>query len=165
MSTEVKFEHGNLIVTRVYEAPRELVFEAWVETSKVQQWWGCAECTSVRSEIEPEVGGAYNHHMTIEGAGEVPGFATLIEYDPPARLAYAAPDPGAPGDPSGPGDGMTVSVDFLEVDGGTRVRLVHAGIPDLRVDGDVELREIVRAGWTAALGKLGKLLEAETHRS
>ena len=152
MSTDVKFEDGNLIVTRVYDAPRELVFEAWVETSKVQQWWGCAECTSVRSEIDLEVGGRYNHHMTIAGAGEVPGFATLTEYDPPARLAYtsAAPDVSE--------DTMTVSVDFLVVEGGTLVRLVHAGIPDMRVEGDMELREIVRGGWTAAFGKLDNFL-------
>lgn len=154
MSTDVKFEDGNLIVSRWYDAPRELVFEAWVETSKVQQWWGCAECTSVRSEIEPRVGGSYNHHMTIEGAGEVPGFATLVEYDPPARLAYssAAPD--------GSDDGMVVAVDFSELNGGTQVRLVHSGIPDMRVEGDVELRAIVREGWTAAFGKLGTFLQA-----
>ena len=152
MSTEVKFEDGNLIVTRVYDAPREDVFEAWCETSKVQQWWGCAECTSVRSEIERKVGGQYNHHMTIEGVGEVPGFATLTEYDPPARLAYTSP--------SGPDANMTVSVDFSEVEGGTLVRLVHAGIPDMRVEGDMELREIVRTGWTAAFGKLDAFLGA-----
>ncbi len=154
MSTELKFEDGKLIVTRVYDAPREDVFEAWCETSKVQQWWGCAECTSVRSEVERRVGGQYNHHMTIEGVGEVPGFATLTEYDPPARLAYesAAPD--------GSAGGMIVSVDFTEVEGGTLVRLVHAGIPDMRVEGDMELREIVRAGWTAAFGKLATFLGA-----
>ncbi len=154
MSTDVKFEDGNLIVSRVYDAPREDVFDAWFETSKVQQWWGCADCTAVRSEVEPRVGGQYNHHMTIAGAGEVPGFATLTEYDPPARLAFASVGPG------GTDDGMTVSVDFTEVDGGTLVRLVHAGIPDMRVEGDVELREIVRGGWTAAFGKLGSFLGA-----
>jgi len=154
MSTRTTFEEGNLIVTRVYDAPREMVFDAWFETSKVKQWWGCAECTDVRSEIEPKVGGQYNHHMTIEGAGEVPGFATLTEYDPPARLAYTGSDP------EGPDAGMVVSVDFSEVDGGTLVRLVHSGIPDMRVDGDVELREIVRGGWTAAFGKLGTFLGA-----
>ncbi len=152
MTTDVKFEDGNLIVSRVYAAPRELVFEAWFETSKVEQWWGCADCTAVRSEVERKVGGKYNHHMTIKGAGEVPGFATLTEYDPPKRLAYSSE--------AGPGANMVVSVDFSEVDGGTLVRLVHAGIPDMRVEGDIELREIVRAGWTAAFGKLGKLLGA-----
>ncbi len=153
MSTDVKFEDGNLIVSRVYDAPRDAVFEAWFETSKVQQWWGCAECTSVRSEIEPKVGGQYNHHMTIKGAGEVPGFATLTEYDPPARLAFTSADA------DGPDAGMTVSVDFSEVEDGTLVRLVHAGIPDIKVDGDVEMREIIRAGWTAAFGKLDAFLK------
>ncbi len=154
MSTETKFEDGNLIVTRVYDAPRDVVFDAWFETSKVQQWWGCAECTSVRSEIEPKVGGQYNHHMTIEGAGEVPGFATLTEYDPPSRLAFTS---AAPDDRD---SNMIVSVDFTEVDGGTLVRLVHAGIPNIRVDGNVELLEIIRSGWTAAFGKLGAFLGA-----
>ncbi len=154
MNTETKFEDGNLIVTRLFEAPRADVFEAWCETSKVQQWWGCADCTAVRSEIEPRVGGAYNHHMTIGGGTEIPGFATLSEYDPPKRLAYTSEGPG------GPGTSMTVSVDFTEVEGGTLVRLVHAGIPDMRVDGDVELREIIRTGWTAAFGKLDGFLGA-----
>ena len=57
MTTETKFEDGKLIVTRTYSAPKEAVFEAWVETNKVEKWWGCAQCTSVRSEIEPRVGG------------------------------------------------------------------------------------------------------------
>ncbi len=152
MSTETTFEDGKLIVSRVYPAPRELVFEAWVETSKVQQWWGCAATTSVRSEIEPQVGGQYCHHMTIEGVGEVPGAATLTEFDPPARLAFES------GSPAGPDETMLVTVDFTEVEGGTLVRLVHAGIPDMTVEGDVELRDIIRGGWTAALGKLDAFL-------
>ncbi len=152
MSTEVTFENGNLIVTRIYDAPRDLVFDAWIEASKVEQWWGCADCTSVRSEIEPKVGGRYNNHMVIKGAGEVPGFATLTEYDPPSRLAYSGADD----------DGMLVSVDFSEVEGGTLVRLVHSGIPDMKVDGDVELRDIIRAGWTAATGKLASFLASQT---
>ena len=152
MSTEMKFEDGNLVATRTYDAPREAVFEAWVETSKVEQWWGCADCTAVRSEIERKVGGKYNHHMTIKGAGEVPGFAVLTEYDPPARLAYKSATP------QGDDAGMLVTVDFTEVDAGTLVRLVHSGIPDMKVEGDIELREIIRAGWTAAFGKLGGFL-------
>ncbi len=159
MSTEINFENGTLTVRRVYDAPRERVFEAWVETSKVQQWWGCADCTNVRSEIEPKVGGKYNHHMTIKNAGEIPGSATLTEFDPPKRLAYTSDAPG----PLGIGT-MTVSVDFTEADGGTLVKLVHAGIPNMQVGPGVELSEIIKAGWTAALGKLdGFLAAAKQH--
>jgi len=153
MSTEIRFEDGTLYVTRLYAAPREAVFEAWIETSKVQQWWGCAEATEVRSEVEPRVGGAYNHRMTLHGQIEVPGYCEFTEYDPPKRLAYRSSQPDEMDKE------MIVSVDFVEVDGGTEVRLSHAGIPDVSVEGDIELRAIIQSGWTAAFGKLAQLME------
>jgi uncharacterized protein YndB with AHSA1/START domain len=149
MKTEIRIEGDRLILTRVFRAPREEVFAAWVETSKVQAWWGCAEAASVRSEVEPRVGGRYDHHMTIPGVGEVPGCARLTEFDPPRRLAYVTQVPQGAGPQAG--RPMTVTVDFVEVAGGTEVRLVHAGIP-------TEFRGIVRAGWTAAMEKLARLL-------
>lgn len=156
MVTEIDFVDGNLIVTRVYDAPIEDVFDAWVETSKIKRWWGCAECTDVECEIEPKVGGKYNHHMTLEtqqGTHQEPGFATLVKFDPPNRLAYTSNDPSDP---------MVIDVTFTAVEGGTQVRLVHSNIPDVKVDGDIDLRDIIRAGWSAAFGKLGGVLEEET---
>ncbi len=153
MTTEISFNDGQLTVVRRYQANIEDVFDAWIETSKIKQWWGCAECTNVESEVEPKVGGKYNHHMTIDtssGVHEVPGFATLVEFDPPRRLAYTSTDENDP---------MMITVDFTETaDGATEVRLVHSSIPDMRVEGDIELREVIQAGWTAALGKLDRLM-------
>ena len=152
MTTDIKFEDGNLIVSRVYDAPRDLVFEAWIETDKLQKWWGCAQCVGVRSEVEPKVGGKYNHHMMIEGVEqEVPGHATFVEFDPPSKLAYQTPLP------NDPNTIMLVSVEFTEVANGTKVVLTHSGIPDMKVEGDFDLREIVKGGWTAAFEKLGNL--------
>lgn len=155
MTTQTSFENGNLTVVRTYKAPIDKVFDAWIETSKVKNWWGCAECTDVRSEIEPKVGGKYNHHMTIEtpaGKHEAEGFATLIEYDPPNRLSYTSNDIE---------DKMLITVDFAEVDGGTQVTLVHANIPDMKVQGDVKLSDVITGGWSAALGKLDLFLSSE----
>ena len=154
MTTEFNFESGTLTATRIYDAPRELVFEAWIETSKTQKWWGCDKCVSVRSEIEPKVGGKYNHHMTLEGIGEIPGHSTLIEFDPPNKLAYQS---SMPNDENVK---MTVSVEFSDTDQGTKVVLTHSGIPDMRVEGDCELHEIIQGGWTAALEKLNALFVA-----
>lgn len=148
MNTHIRFEDGNLIVTRVYAAAIEDVFDAWIETSKVKQWWGCAECTNVDSEIEPKVGGKYNHHMTLEtehGTLAVPGFATLTEYDPPHRIAYTSNDDNDP---------MVITVTFTIVSGGTQVVMVQSNIPDMTVQGDVKLMEVVRDGWTAAFEKM-----------
>ncbi len=153
MSTDIRFADGTLYVTRTYAAPREVVFEAWVETGQVQQWWGCAEATEIRSEIDPRVGGAYSHHMTLHGHIDVPGPGVFTEYDPPKRLAYRSSEPDEMS------RAMLVTVDFLEVEGGTEVRLAHSGIPDMRVQGDVELRAVIQDGWTAAFGKLHTFLE------
>ena len=154
MTTETELKDGNLIVTRIYHAAIIDVFDAWIETSKLKQWWGCAECTNVDSEVEAKVGGAYSHHMTVEtpnGAVDVPGPGTLLEYDPPNRITYTSTDEADP---------MVVTVTFREVDTGTEVRLVHSNIPDMKVEGDIEMHEIIRGGWMAAFGKLAPVVEA-----
>lgn len=148
MSTQFKFQGDSMIATRTYDAPREAVFEAWVETSKVQVWWGCAQTTAVKSEIEQKVGGKYCHHMTIEGAGEVDMVGRILAFEPPSKLAYElVPPEGAPPDmPT-----MSVTVEFFERDGRTEVRLQHTGL-----FGD--MKEIVKGGWTAALEKLDQFI-------
>ena len=93
--------------------------------------------------------------MTIEtrhGVHEAPGHATLIEYDPPHRLAYSSNDEE---------DKMVITVTFSAVENGTLVKLVHSNIPDMKVDGDIELRQIIQEGWTAAFNKLAPVLEGE----
>ncbi len=53
---------------------------------------------------------------------------------------------------------MLITVDFVEVPEGTQVTLVHANIPDMKVQGDVKLSDVITGGWSAAFGKLGTLL-------
>jgi len=150
MTDEAHYKNGTLTMTRVFDAPRAAVFEAWVETSKVQQWWGCAQTTAVKSEIEKKVGGKYCHQMTIEGAGEFPMACRFTAYDPPHFLEYEEvsdnPNP------------MHVRVDFIERGNQTEVRLVHSNLPD-------GLSEIVKGGWTAAMGKLREFLVRELAES
>ncbi len=146
MSSDAKFENGTLTITRTYNAPAMAVFEAWVETSKVEQWWGCAQTTAVKSEIEPKVGGKYCHLMTIEGAGEYPMVCRITAYDPPKLLAYE--------DTSDDPNPMRVTVTFTEDGDQTHVQLVHENLP-------TELGDIVKGGWTAALSKLHSFLSRE----
>ena len=152
---DIQIKDGTLTIKRTYSAPIAEVFDAWVETSKIKQWWGCAECTHVDSEVEPKLGGKYNHHMTIStehGTHRAENFATLIEYDPPHRLSYRSPDEQDP---------MVITVTFKTVDAGTEVILEHANIPDMEVPGGTKLTEIIRGGWTAALGKLSVFLNRD----
>ncbi|MCB1215838.1 SRPBCC domain-containing protein [bacterium] len=140
MEPEVTYGNGTLTARAVYAAPRERVFDAWVETSQVQQWWGCNETTKVESVIEPRVGGRYCHMMYLGERGQTYQDSVFTEFERPRVIAFRA-------NPPGQNPPMEVRVTFEEVEGGTLVQLVHSGLPD-------EIAVFVRPGWTAALWKL-----------
>lgn len=144
MSVDITYADNILTATRLYDASREKVFEAWIETSKLELWWGCADTTKVCSEVEPKVGGKYIQMMTIKNAGEYPGGGVITEFDPPSVLAFVAEDT-----PSGAKN--MVRVTFEDKDGQTLVTLKHHNLP-------AELKDIVRGGWTSALERLSDLL-------
>jgi len=158
MSTETDYDNGTLVVTRTYGAPIEAVFDAWIQTSKVQQWFGSADTVNVSSTINPKVGGDYTHEMTLRtahGDHVVPGVSVFTEYDPPSLLAYAPPRAEAM--EQGEGADMSVRVEFTAVsDNQTEVRLTHTGIPD-------EFSPFIIDGWGAAFGKLYRFLVTEAH--
>jgi uncharacterized protein YndB with AHSA1/START domain len=147
VSTKTSYANGVLTVTRLYDAPRAAVFDAWINSSKVQLWWGCGDTTDCKSRVVPKVGGDYHHDMTLHGKYEHQVHGLITEYDPPSRLAYEVADERMD-------QTMTVAVDFIEKSGGTEVRLIHAGVPD-------DFSDIVTGGWTAAFEKLDRFLVAD----
>lgn len=52
-------EMDRMMVTRVFDAPRELVWKAWTDPKYVKQWWGPHGCTSPSCEIDFRVGGKF----------------------------------------------------------------------------------------------------------
>jgi uncharacterized protein YndB with AHSA1/START domain len=77
-------------MTRLFDAPRQLVFEAMTKPEHVRRWWGCiSEGHSVTvCEIDLRVGGAWRFvHRGPEG--EYPAFYGVYkEIDAPGRLVY-----------------------------------------------------------------------------
>jgi uncharacterized protein YndB with AHSA1/START domain len=51
------------VLTRVFDAPRALVFEAWTRPEHVKQWYGCKISTLRNCEIDLRVGGSYRYTM------------------------------------------------------------------------------------------------------
>lgn len=147
MSGKVSYENGRLTIIRTFNAPREAVFNAWIETSKVELWWGCGIATKVRSEIEPRVGGKFAHLMTLKDIGDYEHVGFITEYEPPALLAYDLKD--AFHDKT-----MRVRVKFSESEGVTTVRLTQDNLLDM-------YSQFVMAGWTGGLEKLAHVLAAE----
>jgi uncharacterized protein YndB with AHSA1/START domain len=52
-------ETDRMVVTRVFDAPRELVWKAWTDPQYVMQWWGPKGCTAPVCKIDFRVGGKF----------------------------------------------------------------------------------------------------------
>jgi uncharacterized protein YndB with AHSA1/START domain len=52
-------ETERMIITRVFDAPRELVWRAWTDPQYVMQWWGPKGFSCPSCEIDFRVGGKY----------------------------------------------------------------------------------------------------------
>src|ERR1035438_6868275 len=87
--------HGNnspekeLILTRVFDAPREIVFKAWTEVERLKRWWGPKNFTNSVCEIDPRPGGAMRIHMRAPDDGVIyPMTGVFQEIAEPERLVF-----------------------------------------------------------------------------
>jgi uncharacterized protein YndB with AHSA1/START domain len=77
-----------IVLTRVFNAPRRLLFEAWTNPEHVKQWYGCSIMTLPICEIDLRVGGAYRYVMRDPGGVNHTMQGVYREITPPARLVY-----------------------------------------------------------------------------
>jgi uncharacterized protein YndB with AHSA1/START domain len=131
-----------------YSAPREEVFDAWVNPDVLKRWWAAAPTWSTPlAEVDAREGGAYRLSMETD-EGEVHTVAgEYTEFRPPERLAYTWEWDEGPEQVTG-GARSLVVVDFVEDGDGTIVKLVHKGIPN------EQAREMHAHGWQAVLANL-----------
>ena len=59
MTKDTVHETERLVVTRVFDAPRELVWKAWTDPTYVVQWWGPKGCTAPVCKMDFRVGGKF----------------------------------------------------------------------------------------------------------
>jgi uncharacterized protein YndB with AHSA1/START domain len=107
-------------VTRSFEAPRELVYEAYTTPSLVQRWLlGPPGWTMPVCEMDVRVGGRYRWRWRSDEDGKEFGFhGTFREVDPPRRIVHE--EYYDPGDVGGEmGDGALITVELTEVGGVT----------------------------------------------
>lgn len=103
-------------ITRLFDAPRELVFDAMTQPEHVRQWWGqLGEGYSVPAcTIDLRVGGRWEF-VNRHPKGEVVFYGEYLEIDRPSRLVFTEIYAAYPEAVS------TVSTDYTEEGGGTRL--------------------------------------------
>ena len=67
----------DFVITRHFNAPRELVFDTMVQAEHLQKWWGPQGCTIEVVKHEPKPGGVFHYCMKF---GAVPGMYGKFQY-------------------------------------------------------------------------------------
>lgn len=80
--------NNSIISTRVFNAPRELLFRAWSEPEHLKNWWGPAGFTNTFHEFDFRVGGRWRFTMHGPEKGNYENDCEFIQIDPPALIAW-----------------------------------------------------------------------------
>ena len=132
-------------ITRVFDAPRERVFDAWKRPELMQRWSGCKETAKVEFTVDFRVGGSFVQKMEIEGAGKHTITGVYDEIIEPEKIAYHVN--------LGPAT-TRVIIEFIEQGRQTKLVLAQEGFPD------PSIVRIVSQGTLESLEKLDRLLLA-----
>jgi len=92
-------EWPEMVLTRVFSAPRELVWKAWTEPGRVRAWWGPRGFGVPRCEVDPRPGGAMSIDMSGPDGTLYPGFGAFREVTPFDRLVFTAGAADSSGEP------------------------------------------------------------------
>ena len=82
-----------LVVMRVLDAPRELVFKAWTEPEHLARWWGPRGSTTKTHTMDVRPGGTWHYVMHHAEHGEFDNLITYREVERPSRLRRRACQP------------------------------------------------------------------------
>lgn len=116
-TTETSTAEREIVMTREYDAPRELVWKAWTEREHLAKWWGPHGFTTTIHEIDVRPGGMWRFMMHGPDGTDYPNRVVYREVSPPGRLTYDHGD-DIDDDPSA----FDVTVTFDDLGGGrTRV--------------------------------------------
>lgn len=137
-----------LVIERTFDAPRDLVFQAWTDKEHMVKWWGPAGFTIPLCEIDFREGGRYRACMREPDGTDHIITGVYQEINAPEKLVFtwAWEEDGVPGHE------MLVSVDFAADGDKTHLTLTHTGFEN------EESREGHNQGWCSSFECLTEIL-------
>jgi uncharacterized protein YndB with AHSA1/START domain len=110
-----------LVVTRTFNGPPHIVFEAWTRPELLKRWWApkSAGVSLLSCEADVRVGGKYRLEFGREGSKPMAFFGRYVEVTPPSRLVWTNDESD---------DGAVTTVTFEE-QGGKTLLVMHELYP------------------------------------
>ena len=150
-----------VVITRVFDAPRDLVWRAWTDPEQIVRWWGPKGFTSPAAKVDLRVGGKFIYCMrSPEGQDGWNGgvFQEIVPQERIVATVFFMDEHGTPlhashyGLPADwPDEGVAITT-FEERDGKTTLTIRYEGIPA----GDALDNTVI--GWNEQLDKLEAIL-------
>ncbi|MEX1006224.1 MAG: SRPBCC domain-containing protein [Acidimicrobiia bacterium] len=136
---------GELNITRVFDAPRDLVFRCMIEPEHLTHFWGPVGVSTPIDNItiDPRPGGVFETIMVNDADGvEYPSRGVFVEILEPERLVWSEPDVG-----------MTTTTTFVQLDDGrTEVHIHQTNVPEMY------LAPEAKAGFESSLDRFAAYL-------
>lgn len=139
-------------ITRVFNAPRRRLFEAWTRPEHVKQWYGCSTSTLLVCEIDLRIGGAWRYTMRGPDGANHTMQGVYREIIAPDRLVYTEQYVTT----AFTSNAALVTVTFVEQAGKTT--LTSTVLHGSREDRDAHLNSGVESGAAETLDRLAQHL-------
>ena len=151
---------NELVITRIFDAPRAVVWKYWTEPEYFKKWWGPKIFTCPVSKIDFRVGGKYLHCMQWPDGKRIWSGGVYKEIVPLEKIVctdsfadengnvISAKEHGLPVD--FPKE-MEVTVTFEEQDGKTKLTVRQKGMPET-------MSGMANIGWNESFDKLAEHL-------
>ena len=140
-----------IVATRIFEAPRDLVFQMWTDPNHVSRWWGPNGFKTTIHEMDVRPGGAWRFVMHGPDGTDYRNEVIYDEVVPPERLTYTHV--------SGPRFRMVATFG----DEGGRTRLSVRMIFETAAQRDKTIEEFGAVeGLNQTLGRLAEQLDSHT---
>jgi uncharacterized protein YndB with AHSA1/START domain len=141
-----------LVITRTFDAPRELVFRMWIEPEHLAHWGGPTGLTFTIIKMDVTPGGVYRFNMKEVNGADHWSQGIYREIDPPKRLVFTTGWTDAEGNPTSPHTLLTLT--FEEYEGKTKLTLHQTGFES------GSSRDSHRQGYLSTLERLEAYLAA-----
>ena len=142
-----------VVIKKIFSAPIELVFNAFVEPSQMMQWYSPENMTTPRAESDLREGGSYTVAMVYNDTPdqEVTVRGVYKEIEKPTKLRFSWQWDGQE-------DETDVTVELRELsDSQTELTLTHGGFVDKEYQKGFAMADHQK-GWNSAFNKLDTLM-------
>ncbi|HEY3639401.1 MAG TPA: SRPBCC domain-containing protein [Rhizomicrobium sp.] len=146
MKSEMETGRDWLRLTRIFDAPRAVLFKWWASGERLQQWFGVAGMARCEIETDFQVGGAFKQTMQMADGREFSSSGVYEEIIVPERIVYRTNFGAA---------SMRVTVEFIDLGKQTKLVLSHEGPVD------ESFIDKMTKGTSSALDLLDELVRSE----